>query len=113
MVEIKLPTEMGETDIFDSLGENQWHFKQKTQKEVKSEYCCVRGNFFEQCLKIIEEKRIDWVVLTIPREEKYMREVVKLLRYLKDKGICRVKLVKKIKKDGGGYVSHVFTYSGK
>ncbi len=112
MVEIKFPTDSGETDILREVGKKGFSCNQKKQKEVKSEYCCVRGNFFEECLRIIEKKRIDWVILTIPRKEEHMREVVRLLKHLKAKGICRVELVKKTKKDGS-YVSHVFTHSGK
>ncbi len=113
VLEIKSPRDSGGREISGDMVSEGCGFKhEKKQKEVKSEYYCVRGNFFQECLKIIEEKKIDCVVLTIPRDEENIRQVVKLVRHLKARGICRVELVKKLKKDGG-YVSHVLTHSGK
>lgn len=73
-------------------------FLNLNKKEGKNVHIRVNGNFLTKCTKFIAEHGIDLVVLSIPNKTQYRHWVLDLIKTINKQKLCRVEIVKKIKK---------------
>ncbi len=80
------------TDNIVARGKDLINHKTKEENYV---HIKVRKNFLKTCIDFIVQEKIDLLVLSIPNNSSYLKKTIELIRIVKGRNLCNVKLVKK------------------
>ncbi len=80
------------TDNIVARGKDLINHKTKEENYV---HIKVRKNFLKTCIDFIVQEKIDLLLLSIPNNSSHLKETIELIRIVKGRNLCNVKLVKK------------------